>query len=193
MNPSKNKDQVHEATGTDIPPREATICKTHPLLRDNEPRWEHILTTCQDPHLLLLTDKSKGTRMIGMLTGMCSLDEVIEKQQTSTASDLERLNNWPDSEIRIVNKHLAVKSFKRSDASKVFLPGDTRPVVWCRRTVHNILSLHAEADCSTTMPWLFQRDEPYKFLDVYNFVRDRLRGVWTDLTVQHSLTHMVRD
>eukprot|EP01054_Gregarina_sp_Poly1_P005763 Gregarina_sp_Poly_1__5762@NODE_302_length_9747_cov_161_916736_g261_i0_p1_GENE_NODE_302_length_9747_cov_161_916736_g261_i0NODE_302_length_9747_cov_161_916736_g261_i0_p1_ORF_typecomplete_len1399_score238_62SAC3_GANP/PF03399_16/1e52_NODE_302_length_9747_cov_161_916736_g261_i02594197 len=114
---------------------------------------------------------------------------MIDKQRTCTANDLERLNVSMPTDARLVNKHLAVKSFQRSDASKVFLPGDTRPVLWCRRTVHNVLMLQIEADCAN-LPWLYRReDTPYRFLDVYNFVRDRLRSVWTDLTVQHCQCH----
>lgn len=43
------------------------------------------------------------------------------------------------------------------------------------------------------LPWHAPRPngENVSFTDVYNFMRDRLRGVWQDLTVQHCYKHQV--
>eukprot|EP01053_Blabericola_migrator_P002931 Blabericola_migrator_1__2930@NODE_1842_length_3692_cov_92_376276_g1179_i0_p1_GENE_NODE_1842_length_3692_cov_92_376276_g1179_i0NODE_1842_length_3692_cov_92_376276_g1179_i0_p1_ORF_typecomplete_len1169_score257_63SAC3_GANP/PF03399_16/9_1e53_NODE_1842_length_3692_cov_92_376276_g1179_i01683674 len=187
-----DRDRLHDPQGKDVPPPELLRQATHPLLSYGDSRTEAIFANVQSPEYIL-SKPDDGTAMVGSLNGMCSTEEMLDKQRTCTANDLERLNVTQGScgsgaDVRYINKHLAVKSFQRSDASKVFLPADTRPILWCRRTVHNVLMLQIEADCAK-LPWLFRRDTPYRFLDVYNFVRDRLRSVWTDLTVQHCECH----
>ncbi|PHJ26014.1 sac3 ganp family protein, partial [Cystoisospora suis] len=169
-----------------------------------------------------------------------------------------------DPDARIVNPYLAVASFRRSDAGKPFHPSSTRPAVWCRRTVHHLLTYALDADLtnppssssssssssledphsssltaagsssssSSTPPpvapsssflksgpsdlseslstsalshpnksspiaphverklYLYSRQgKGYTFLDVYNFIRDRLRATWQHLTVQHVQKH----
>lgn len=68
---------------------------------------------------------------------------MVDKQRTSTANDLERLpaTLQSDAETRLVNRFLAVKSFQRSVAGKVFHASDIRPAVWCRKTIHQVLLL----------------------------------------------------
>ena len=104
-----------------------------------------------------------------------------------------------------VNVHLAFASFRRSDAGKPFKQADTRPAVWCRRSVHALLAYIADADITNgaleqqqqqqqqmVLPrkeYLYSRSRPYTYLDVYNFLRDRLRACWQELTVQHVSPH----
>lgn len=68
---------------------------------------------------------------------------MIHKQRISTANDFERLpaTLQSDTEARLVNRFLVVKSFQRSDANKIFKPEDVRPLVWCRKSIHNMLAL----------------------------------------------------
>lgn len=99
-----------------------------------------------------------------------------------------------------VNVHLAFSSFRRSDAGKPFKQSDTRPAVWCRRAVHALLTYCADADLTNgsqeqqhqVLPrkkYLYPRARPYTYMDVYNFLRDRLRACWQELTVQHVSPH----
>ncbi|EDO08413.1 SAC3/GANP family protein [Babesia bovis T2Bo] len=127
-----------------------------------------------------LTKGSTPGRMVGEVLGMCPLKEIRQKVEMNTASDLERVN------ASTVNPKLALKSFQRSDASRVFKPEETRPAVWCRRTIYNILCYFVDADI-VTKPYLM--DKKFSYLDVYNFLRDRLRSIWQDLTVQHCTKH----
>lgn len=96
--------------------------------------------------------------IVGQLAAMCSFEEMIDKQRTSTANDLERLpaTLHGDAEARLVNRYLVAKSFQRSDANKIFKATDVRPLVWCRKTIHNLLALHLTADC-TPQPWYMPR------------------------------------
>ncbi|KAL8440450.1 hypothetical protein Efla_005592 [Eimeria flavescens] len=147
-----------------------------------------------------------GGPFVGQLYGCCSTEEMLDKQQVSTASDFERLDATApgDPEARIVNIHLAFASFRRSDAGKPFKQSDTRPAVWCRRTVHALLTYCADADLTNgpqqqdqqqqqvALPrkeYLYPRARPYTYADVYNFLRDRLRACWQELTVQHVSPH----
>lgn len=223
---SQSRNSLREPQGVVIPPRSVYVNERHPLLKCGPaftaqmttPREETILLNVQDPDVLLVNnEETKYVAMVGRLCAMCSQEEMVEKQLTSTTSDLERIAGPPDDpEGRYVNPWLAVKSFQRSDASKVFAPEDTRPVVWCRRTVHNIINLVIigafACPCESSAqynndsfslqqmnadvepgPWLYKRTGTnFRFLDVYNFVRDRFRGTWQDLTVQHAPTHRVR-
>ncbi|KAL8441684.1 hypothetical protein Emag_006976 [Eimeria magna] len=147
-----------------------------------------------------------GGAFVGQLFGCCSTEEMLDKQQVSTASDFERLDATVpgDPEARIVNVHLAFASFRRSDAGKPFKQSDTRPAVWCRRAVHALLTYCADADLTngasqqqqqqqqSLLPrkeYLYPRSRPYTYMDVYNFLRDRLRACWQELTVQHVSPH----
>ncbi|XP_026190012.1 uncharacterized protein LOC34623658 [Cyclospora cayetanensis] len=150
-------------------------------------------------------DGSPGGAFVGQLYGCCSHEEMLDKQQVSTASDFERLDATVpgDPEARIVNVHLAFSSFRRSDAGKPFKQSDTRPAVWCRRAVHALLTYFADADltngcmqqqqqqqqCLPRKEYLYPRPRPYAYIDVYNFLRDRLRACWQELTVQHVSPH----
>ncbi|ORM40226.1 uncharacterized protein BXIN_1375 [Babesia sp. Xinjiang] len=119
-------------------------------------------------------------RMVGEVLGMCPAKEIRQKLEMNTASDLERASSSK------INPRLALKSFQRSDASKVFKPEETRPAVWCRRTIFNILCYYVDADL-IRKPYLMSKN--FSYLDVYNFLRDRLRSIWQDLTVQHCAKH----
>ncbi|GBE58688.1 SAC3 GANP family protein, putative [Babesia ovata] len=119
-------------------------------------------------------------RMVGEVLGMCPAKEIKQKLEMNTASDLERICSTK------VNPRLALKSFQRSDASRVFKPEETRPAVWCRRTIFNILCYFVDADL-VQKPYLMPKK--FSYLDVYNFLRDRLRSIWQDLTVQHCAKH----
>ncbi|KAL8433984.1 hypothetical protein ACSSS7_003469 [Eimeria intestinalis] len=146
-----------------------------------------------------------GGPFVGQLYRCCSTEEMLDKQQVSTASDFERLDATVpgDPEARIVNVHLAFASFRRSDAGKPFKQSDTRPAVWCRRAVHALLTYCADADLTNGPPpqqqqpqpvlprkeYLYPRSRPYTYMDVYNFLRDRLRACWQELTVQHVSPH----
>ncbi|KEP64165.1 UNVERIFIED_CONTAM: hypothetical protein HHA_211700 [Hammondia hammondi] len=196
--------------------------EANPLLTEAE-HEEPILLKIQDPMQLLLQDGAsagdgegsvasadKGALnsfFVGKLYGYCSEEEMLDKQQVCTTSDFERLEAVVpgDPEARIINPYLAVASFRRSDAGKPFHPISTRPAVWCRRTVHHLLTYSVDADltnpvpgstpseCSlsvTPKPYLYSRQgRGYAFLDVYNFLRDRLRACWQHLTVQHVQKH----
>ncbi|KAF8819726.1 hypothetical protein IE077_004068, partial [Cardiosporidium cionae] len=150
----------------------------------------HLLAV-QDPLELLDKDRNSSATT-GELLEFCSFKEMLEKQQTSTANDLERLNipQNGDSEARMINRYLALKSFQRSDASKQFKPEETRPLVICRRAIHMILTYFLDADIAFKS-FLYRREdnEEYTILDIYNFLRDRLRAIWQDLTVQHGGKH----
>ncbi|CDR97289.1 SAC3/GANP family protein, putative [Babesia bigemina] len=126
-----------------------------------------------------LRGKQTG-RMVGEVLGMCPAKEIKQKLEMNTASDLERICSTK------VNPRLALKSFQRSDASRVFKPEETRPAVWCRRTIFNILCYFVDADL-VQKPYLMPKK--FSYLDVYNFLRDRLRSIWQDLTVQHCTKH----
>nr|PIL97549.1 SAC3/GANP family protein [Toxoplasma gondii COUG] len=196
--------------------------EANPLLAEPE-HQAPILLKIQDPMQLLLQDGAsasdgdgsaasadKGTLnsfFVGKLYGYCSEEEMLDKQQVCTTSDFERLEAIVpgDPEARIINPYLAVASFRRSDAGKPFHPISTRPAVWCRRTVHHLLTYSVDADltnpvpgstpseCSLSVapkPYLYSRQgRGYAFLDVYNFLRDRLRACWQHLTVQHVQKH----
>ncbi|EZG43473.1 SAC3/GANP family protein [Gregarina niphandrodes] len=183
------RSQLLEPVGSEIPPFGQLFGREeHRLLsRSNDNTWERVLNSVQTLEGLAGVG---GGQFVGGLLGMCTAVEMVDKQLTSTTNDLERIANDRDIEGRYVNVHLAVKSFQRSDASKTFKPTETRSVVWCRRTVDMCLKLHGSADDPDATPiWLYQQGRKYRFLDVYNFLRDRFRGLWQDLTIQHSPTH----
>ncbi|KAF7458725.1 putative SAC3/GANP family protein [Cryptosporidium felis] len=182
------------------PPIESAYIEGHPLLRrklfeDSGSVPSKIYFTIQDPGQLSSTgqDESAQEVLVGKLFGMCSREEMINKQQTSTANDFERLNGVTlddDLDARIVNEYLAVKSFQRSDASRVFHRESVRSVAWCRMVVRRLLVYFIEAD-RRDLWYLYKRPsgQGYKYVDIYNFLRDRLRAVWQDLTVQHATRH----
>ncbi|KAK2196404.1 bifunctional mRNA-decapping enzyme subunit 1/SAC3-GANP-THP3 [Babesia duncani] len=128
----------------------------------------------QEYSAFLCNDTSRG--FVGTLHAMCSSKECSQKIQMNTANDLER-----DSTNQ-VNDRLCLKSFQRSDASRIFKPEEVRPAIWCRRTVYNILCHFVDVDI-VKKPYLLNKS--FSYLDVYNFLRDRLRSIWQDLTVQH--------
>lgn len=137
-----------------------------------------LLLRCQD--IQCLNTEKPSNALVGKLYAMCSRQEILQKINVNTANDLER------SKDKQVNKHLALKSFQRSDASRTFSPEEIRPLIWCRRTIYNILCHFIDADI-TQKPYLMRKD--YSYIDVYNFLRDRLRSIWQDLTVQHCTKH----
>eukprot|EP00917_Polyrhabdina_sp_WS-2016_P006677 GHVP01014867.1.p1 GENE.GHVP01014867.1~~GHVP01014867.1.p1 ORF type:complete len:1151 (+),score=176.15 GHVP01014867.1:2623-6075(+) len=133
-------------------------------------------------------------KIVGKLINACSDKEMVQKQQTATCHSLEQLprtftegKNVPQS-VRLVNKHLAVKAFQRSDASKSFTAEDSRALLTCRETIHQILFLQLNADV-LSFPWIRKLPSGYSFIDVYNFLRDRIRALWQDITVQHASCH----
>ncbi|PFH32356.1 hypothetical protein BESB_016740 [Besnoitia besnoiti] len=192
----------------------------NPLLVETE-KENPILLKIQDPLQILHQDagaaaegageaaaaeKGASSFFVGRLYGFCSEEEMLDKQQVCTTSDFERLEAVVpgDPEARIINPLLAVASFRRSDAGKPFHPVGTRPAVWCRRTVHHLLTYSVDADLTNPAgaasdcgfsrgaekKYLVSRQgRGYAFLDVYNFVRDRLRACWQHLTVQHVQKH----
>eukprot|EP00914_Ancora_sagittata_P005593 GHVO01011440.1.p1 GENE.GHVO01011440.1~~GHVO01011440.1.p1 ORF type:complete len:529 (+),score=45.91 GHVO01011440.1:378-1964(+) len=187
--PSRVRDRICVPTDDAVPPPVICTGGGNPLLFDVEGGASGI-----GAYLLKANDISSlqngeegSSGFVGSLRAMCSEDEIIDKQRTSTTNDLERLET-SDPDTRVVNKYLAVKGFQRSDANKTFKAEDVRSPVWCRQTVHNMLGLQSTADVKI-QPWIFNRAERYTLLDVYNFFRDRFRAVWQDLTVQHCTTH----
>ncbi|XP_953391.1 uncharacterized protein TA10145 [Theileria annulata] len=138
----------------------------------------YILLNFQDSNSFLTNDNSKS--FIGRNHGMCSEKEYNQKVQMNTANDLER------DASRNVNPKLTLKSFQRSDAFRTFKPEDVRPAFWCRRTIYYSLSHFVDADINRK-PYLM--DKPFGYIDVYNFLRDRLRSIWQDLTVQRCTKH----
>lgn len=137
----RNRQALQPTPPLEKPPDSLRYDQAHALLREHDCRTEALLTNVQHPLALLASPEAERVFMVGTLKAMCSREEMSEKQLTSTTNDLERLTAPHDHAGRYVNEHLAIKSFQRSDASKVFLPAETRPVIWCRRTVHNILQL----------------------------------------------------
>ncbi|OII74321.1 uncharacterized protein cubi_01165 [Cryptosporidium ubiquitum] len=182
------------------PPVENAYSNSHPLLRreifeDQENELAKMYFRIQDPVQLSSSGQFETSQdvFVGELFGMCSREEMINKQQTSTANDFERLSGVTlndDLEARIVNEFLTVKSFQRSDASRVFHKELVRPVVWCRMVVRRLLVYFIEAD-RLNLSYLYRKPlgQGYKYVDIYNFLRDRLRAVWQDLTVQHATRH----
>lgn len=58
-------------------------------------------------------------------------------------------------------------------------------------------SVDAWSQCGALdrLDWTQERaptSEKYNYVDVYNFLRDRFRSVWQDLTVQHCAKHRVK-
>ncbi|GFE53448.1 SAC3 GANP family protein, putative [Babesia ovis] len=157
----------------------ASMTLRNPLLRplENDDVGSTLLKYQEIPSFL---KRSSEGRMVGEVLGMCPPKEIKQKLEMNTASDLERVN------ASTVNPKLALKSFQRSDASRVFKPEETRPAVWCRRTIYNILCYFVDADIRKKS-YLLPKD--FSYLDVYNFLRDRLRSIWQDLTVQHCAKH----
>ncbi|OII77777.1 hypothetical protein cand_014160 [Cryptosporidium andersoni] len=196
------RDIIYPVPNQYLPPTNLVDYPSHPLLNSN--LFENPL--CDDARQLFiiqdpaqLQDSMTSTALVGKLMSMCSQEEVIDKQKTSTANDLERLPGVfieGDIEARIVNPNLAVKSFQRSDASRVFHASLVRPVLWCRRVVRSLITYFIDAD-HLKLPYLYPRvnsitnSSPlgYQYIDIYNFLRDRLRAVWQDLTVQHANKH----
>ncbi|KAJ1612924.1 hypothetical protein OIY81_1108 [Cryptosporidium canis] len=182
------------------PPVEDSYSSAHPLLRrelfeDPLSSMAEAYFRVQDPIQLSSSGQVEAAPevFVGELMGMCTREEMVNKQLTSTANDFERLSGVTlseDLEARIVNEFLAVKSFQRSDASRVFHKELVRPVVWCRMVVRRLLVYFIEAD-RASLSYLYRRPagQDYKYIDVYNFLRDRLRAVWQDLTVQHATRH----
>ncbi|POM84245.1 SAC3/GANP/Nin1/mts3/eIF-3 p25 family protein [Cryptosporidium meleagridis] len=182
------------------PPIENAYSNYHPLLRkeifeDQRSELARLYFRIQDPIQLSSSGQIEGGQnvFVGELFGMCTREEMINKQQTSTANDFERLYGVTlndDLEARIVNEFLTVKSFQRSDASRVFHKELVRPVVWCRMVVRRLLVYFIEAD-RIFLNYLYRKPQGqgYKYIDIYNFLRDRLRAVWQDLTVQHATRH----
>ncbi|AFZ81600.1 hypothetical protein BEWA_010140 [Theileria equi strain WA] len=147
----------------------------NPLLRPlDENNITMVLLNFQDLISYLSNDNTKG--FVGKLYGMCSIKEYNQKIQMNTANDLER------NSLREVDPKLTLKSFQRSDASRIFKPEDVRPVLWCRRTLYYILAYFVDADINKKD---YIMDKRFSYLDIYNFLRDRLRSIWQDLTVQH--------
>lgn len=182
------------------PPVESSYSSEHPLLRreifeDPGSKAAEMYFRVQDPVQLSSSGQLDVSQevFVGELSGMCTREEMINKQLTSTANDFERLAGMilnEDLEARIVNEFLTVKSFQRSDASRVFHKELVRPVVWCRMVVRRLLVYFVEAD-RANLSYLYKRPlgQEYKYIDIYNFLRDRLRAVWQDLTVQHATRH----
>ncbi|KAL3129176.1 hypothetical protein CHM_3g3570 [Cryptosporidium hominis] len=182
------------------PPIENAYSNYHPLLRreifeDQKNDLARLYFRIQDPIQLSSSGQIEGAQnvFVGELFGMCTREEMINKQQTSTANDFERLSGVTlndDLEARIVNEFLTMKSFQRSDASRVFHKELVRPVVWCRMVVRRLLVYFIEAD-RIFLNYLYRKPQGqgYKYIDIYNFLRDRLRAVWQDLTVQHATRH----
>ncbi|KAK6589238.1 hypothetical protein RS030_213320 [Cryptosporidium xiaoi] len=221
---NKNKagrDVLYNVDNEFVPPIERAYNKFHPLLRKELfENPENVSSSkyfkIQDPlQLVTVEDDSnnaignnniRGGKkcvigninsqdvLVGELFGMCSKEEMINKQQTSTANDFERLSGFllnDDIEARIVNHHLAVKSFQRSDASRVFHKELVRSVMWCRMVVRRLIVYFIEAD-RQMFGYLYYKNigfNNYRYIDIYNFLRDRLRAVWQDLTVQHANRH----
>ncbi|KAH8583711.1 SAC3 GANP family [Cryptosporidium sp. chipmunk genotype I] len=182
------------------PPVESAYSSEHPLLRreifeDPGNQLAKMYFRIQDPLQLSSSGQIEAAQgvFVGELLGMCTREEMINKQQTSTANDFERLSGVTlneDLEARIVNEFLTIKSFQRSDASRVFHKELVRPVVWCRMVVRRLLVYFIEAD-RVYLKYLYKKPQGqgYKYIDIYNFLRDRLRAVWQDLTVQHATRH----
>ncbi|KAJ1608098.1 hypothetical protein OJ253_2066 [Cryptosporidium canis] len=182
------------------PPVEDSYSSAHPLLRrdlfeDPVSSMAGAYFRIQDPIQLSSSGQVEVAPevFVGELMGMCTREEMVNKQLTSTANDFERLSGVTlsdDLEARIVNEFLAVKSFQRSDASRIFHKELVRPVIWCRMVVRRLLVYFIEAD-RASLSYLYRRPtgQDYKYIDIYNFLRDRLRAVWQDLTVQHATRH----
>ncbi|KAK1445058.1 SAC3/GANP/THP3 domain containing protein [Babesia gibsoni] len=157
----------------------ASISLVNPLLRPLDGgEFTAAILKYQEPTAFVRC--SQHGKMVGQVLGMCPPREIRQKVETNIASDLERTSTFK------VNPKLAMKSFQRSDASRVFKPEEIRPAVWCRRSVYNILCYFVDAD---QVKKTYLLEKTFTFLDIYNFLRDRLRSIWQDLTVQQCTKH----
>ncbi|XP_031494761.1 SAC3 family protein B isoform X3 [Nymphaea colorata] len=108
--------------------------------------------------------ESNGT-IVGLCPDMCPESEREERERKGDLDRCERM----DGERNQTNKWLAVKKYNRTAEREAQL---IRPLPVLQKTVNYLLNLI---------------NQPYddKFLNIYNFLWDRMRAIRMDLRMQH--------
>lgn len=117
---------------------------------------------------------TEGT-LVGICQDMCPEYERLERQlHLDLTRPFETLPNDPTT----VDPHRAVKKYHRPAAgNEAPLPEDVRPPAILLKTLDHLLSLHV----------LLRTDVP--FLETQKFLRDRMRSLRQDLTLQSIKSH----
>ncbi|KAG0478479.1 hypothetical protein HPP92_013198 [Vanilla planifolia] len=110
-------------------------------------------------------DGAKSMKVVGLCPDMCPESEREERERKGDLDKYERL----DGDRNQTSKYLAVKKYNRTAEREAEL---IRPLPVLQRTVAYLLNL---------------LDQPYdgSFLNIYNFLWDRMRAIRMDLRMQH--------
>ncbi|UKK02920.2 hypothetical protein MACK_003018 [Theileria orientalis] len=144
---------------------------------DNNPLMD-IFLNYQDVQSFLSKDNKNST--VGKLHGMCSRVEMEEKCRYRTASLFERISTTKLHVRLALKAHVPLAEGAEPDQDKI------RPVIWCRRTVYNILYYFVDSDI-VKKPYLI--DFRFSYADIYFFLEDKLKSIVSDLEVQSCTTH----
>ena len=115
--------------------------------------------------------------VVGTCLDMCPRDEFHE-HDNYTLPVFEA-----DPVTGLFRPDLAVKMFQRSAASKVYKPSEIRPLPVLQRTLDHLINYVIGERTGTT--------HGTTELNMYHYVRDRVRAIRTDITVQHLVSREV--
>ena len=115
--------------------------------------------------------------VVGTCLDMCPRDEFHE-HDNYTLPVFEA-----DPVTGLFRPDLAVKMFQRSAASKVYTPSEIRPLPVLQRTLDHLINYVIGERTGTT--------HGTTELNMYHYVRDRVRAIRTDITVQHLVSREV--
>ncbi|CAD7968133.1 unnamed protein product [Amoebophrya sp. A25] len=146
--------------------------------------------------------------LVGLLDAMCSDAEITDRENTrqldrfeistkSKSNGVQLTTNMGTSyntpallqnaAAPVANKAFCVKKYQRSSADKQYQAKDIRTLQACWRSVVYLFTDIIDLD--TKVPqgkYIFT--DPVRYIQIYSFIRDRIRAVRVDLHVQQPLS-----
>jgi len=128
--------------------------------------------------------------LVGTLDALCSEAEINDRESTR---QLDRFEIRPGTvsssgeKAPFAERKLCVKKYQRSSADKMYAAKDIRTLSACWRSVEylftEVLTLDQKAE-----PTKFIFTEKIPYMQIYSFIRDRIRAIRVDLHVQQPLS-----
>ncbi|CAD7929626.1 unnamed protein product [Amoebophrya sp. A120] len=172
------------------------------ILKEFELNWDD-----DDMPLRLQLDDEKP--LLGELDALCSEKEILDRETTrqldrfevkptrrASAGGTSTLLSPPAAangdKAPVADRSLCVKKYQRSSADKQYSPKDIRTLAACFRSVEYLFKEVIDLD-TRTRPTKFVFTELVPYIQIYSFIRDRIRAVRVDLHVQQPLSTVSKE
>lgn len=135
--------------------------------------------------------------LVGELQKMCSNEEILTRQQTRQLDRFEiqvdpaSTGATPDAPTADPSK--MVKKYQRSSADKHYMGKDIRSTTACWSTVEYLFTEILTLDETPQPKKFIFGNQTVPYLQIYSFIRDRIRAVRVDLHVQQPFSTTTKE